>query len=533
MYRPDLTTGHALRMGRSPCRLIFISLVLAFSDLALVTTAGETSGVRFSYRPLLQATSRTLQLWVQSVNAQTGQVVLNGVDTRSLTEAFTCDFGDGTTSKGWFPQKHTYADTSRNYVVKVMSHYTDGSIDRAEVLVRFVGPSVHPLAVPDHLAVTIPDRSGVLASRMPGYRPSSRLTPMQAHCFDVVPREVIEYVLSLAAVIQIDLANGDVLSPDGNFGQIVLWDPALQGGGMYSLWYTTPVSFAASCDAMKGIVAYSSFFHEMGHNVTLNFPRDHHYGGKIDGNANAIYSETMAQIFQHATAYEMLNHADAYGLSEDLAYDIAENATATFTVVRDAHTRYLHRDVEDRFSSWNNPNTPHDETFDTFMTLAYKFIEHAELANEGFRVPVQRLCRFLGCFDSQWRAQFSQHQNSSFAESFRATLMVAALSYAAETDLREEFKGLSFPIDDATFEDLTGHAQSHMPRSETTFADLVSLSEYWLTDGCSPLNNWCGGTDRNGSSFVDLPDYTILAACWNEPKGPAPLTQEFEHGFSD
>ncbi|MBC8424286.1 hypothetical protein H8E07_09205 [bacterium] len=43
----------------------------------------------------------------------------------------------------------------------------------------------------------------------------------------------------------------------------------------------------------------------MGHNATLNFPAVHDYGGKIDGYVNAIYSETMAQIFQYATAYEL------------------------------------------------------------------------------------------------------------------------------------------------------------------------------------------------------------------------------------
>ena len=41
--------------------------------------------------------------------------------------------------------------------------------------------------------------------------------------------------------------------------------------------------------------------HEMGHNATLNSPADYYFGGKTDGPANAILSETIAQIFQHAT----------------------------------------------------------------------------------------------------------------------------------------------------------------------------------------------------------------------------------------
>ncbi len=501
-------------------------LALMFSCLFPGLAAGELSGVRFRYKPLLQAEPQTLRLWVQSVDALTGQVVLNGVDTRPVTKAFTWDFGDGTVETGWFPQQHFYKDISRNYIVKATSHYAHEDGASTEVLVCFTRPSVAACDIPDSVAVTIPDRDRPVVSRVPAYVAPPRLTRMPTSCFGVVPREIIEYVLSVATAIQIDLANDDVLFPEGSFEQVVLQDPTLQTGGMYSLWFTTPVSFAASCEAMNGSVAYSSFFHEIGHNVTLNFPRQYHFGGKIDGNANAIYSEAMAQIFQHATAYEMLNHADAYGLSEDIIYDIAQNATATFLVIKEAYARYVRANIEDRFSSWNDPDTPGDETLDTFMTITYKFIEHVELDDRGFRTPTQRLCRFLGFFNPQWSIRFSQYQNDASAESFRASLMVAALSYALQTDLREEFEMLGFPVDDMTFADLTNYVETGVTLPATTLADLVSLSDHWLTQACSPLNGWSSGTDRNASGRVDFHDYAILATYWSDKHEPVSVSQE-------
>ena len=493
-----------------------ILCVVTFTTaIGLGVAEGDPCSERFSYLPMLQETTGTLSVVVQSTNAQTGKVTFNGVDVTPVSRAFTWDFGDGTVVQGWFPQSHVYADKSQNYVVTVKSHYTDGGTDSDQALVRFTEPQVEKLLVPHYLAVTIPNVDTELPSRTP-YSVPARLTHLPSDCFDLVSRDTVEYVMSVATAIQMDFAGNDVVFPEETFKQMVLQDPELQGGGMYSLWFTTPVSFAASCDAMKGSVAYSSFFHEIGHNVTLNFPAEYHFGGKIDGNANAIYSETMAQIFQHATAFEMLNHADAYGLSQDLVYDIARSAEASFMVIKDAHDRYVKRDADNRYSSWNTPNTTHDETSGTFMTLAYRFIKHVELANQGFRGATRRLCQFLGLFNPQWRNQYSQHQNTPSAESFRASLMVAALSYAVKADLREEFKALSFPINDTTFDDLMEYVQSRVPLPPVTLTDVDTLLTNWLEARCSPLNNWCDGADHDGNGVVDFVDYAILVGPWSE-----------------
>lgn len=231
---------------------------------------------------------------------------------------------------------------------------------------------------------------------------------------------------------------------DGEFQQVVLRDP--NALGMYSLWFTNPVSFVSGNYGFMGTLEYSSFFHEMGHNFTLNSPANYYYGWKIDGNANAIYSETMANIFAHATAYEILNNTEKYGIDPIVALEIQNSALASFAVTRQGFENYIAKGMQ--FHSWNNPRTPEDETFDSFMTLVYMFCRHAEESNLGYRVPVQRMMRVLQKFNPDWLALYSPKSNSPQAESFRATLMVAAMSYAFNTDLREEFRNLNFPIND-------------------------------------------------------------------------------------
>jgi len=461
---------------------------------ALLLFSATVQADSFSYEPYLTI-PKTLFFIPPVVNKDTGQVTLNGGDSRRPTIPFTWDWGDGNVEDGWFPMQHVYADTGRNYAVSVTAHYGDGASDRTQTPIYFTPPTISPVRLPDKTAVTIPDMTVSLDSRMPGYVPPTGLTFMEDACFGTTPRETIEYVLTVAATIEMDLVDQDTELPQGGFQQVVLKDPSLPDGWMYSLWFTTPVCFVASCGVMNETIQYSSFFHEMGHNVTLNFPRAFRYGGRIDGCANAIYSETLAQIFQHAAAYEMVNSAAQYGLDEALAAEIGQQALMTFAVVRDSYQRYI--DNGRPFSSWNDPATPEDETFDTFMTIAYKFIEHAENAGLGFRVPTRRLCDFLAHFNEDWRAQYSQHANSSEAESFRATLFVAALSYAFGADCREEFAALNFPVDDQVYAELMervterqcggiGEIEGDLNRDcRVDFDDFCTLAANWLQDWSS------------------------------------------------
>ena len=281
----------------------------------------------FSYKPYMAGPNKTLFLLAPDVNRITGVVQLNGGDSKAAN-SFTWDWGDGEVEDSWFPNTHTYGDTRQNYIIKVTANYTDGTKeDTTKAIVYFVEPQIWPIQLPDTVAVTIASEDIDIGSHMPGYF-AADLAAMEETCFGQVSRETIEYVLTVGAVIQLDFVDGDVFLPNGTFHQIILKDPSLSGAGMYSLWFTSPVSFAASCEAMSGAIEYSSLLHEMGHNVTLNFPASYYYGGKIDGSANAIYSETMAQIFQHASLYEMINRGLLYGLSGEITTELENTATS-------------------------------------------------------------------------------------------------------------------------------------------------------------------------------------------------------------
>ena len=440
-------------------------------------------GDTFNYQRAVFGSPSTLALFSPTVNSGTGQVSLNGVDTQGPSTPFTWDWGDGTpTEDRWFPASHTYSDTSQNYIVTVTAHYNDGTSDTTETLIRFVAPSVDPQVLPTDVSVTIPDHEIVLSNhRMPSYHPPASVTYFDETTFGVTPRSTLEYVLAAAASVQTQLVGGNVYRADGVFDQVLLQDSNLSGAAMYTMWYTDPVSFAAASGAAQGAIPYSSLFHEMGHNVTLNFPEGYYYGGKIDGWANAIYSETMAQVFQHVTAYELVNRADDFGLGSDLAAEIGQSALASMWVVRDAYESYI---ASGRyFNSWNDPGTPQDETFDTFMTIAYKFFEHAENMGVGYAFPAARMMEVLALFDESLRQQYDQYHDTPAADAVRATLLTTAISHAFSTDLRQEFRDLNFPIDDAVYQQLLT-AVGNPVLQEPTSSQVVFN---WPDEGTYPI----------------------------------------------
>ncbi len=83
----------------------------------------------------------TLHVWVLSVDKPTGLVEVGGVDSAGpsgrIIGNFTWEWGDGTANRGWFPQTHVYTNTNVNYIVRVTSHYTDGTMDHEEIFVEF------------------------------------------------------------------------------------------------------------------------------------------------------------------------------------------------------------------------------------------------------------------------------------------------------------------------------------------------------------------------------------------------------------
>jgi hypothetical protein len=76
-----------------------------------------------------------------TVNKETGQVTINGIDSRRPNVPFTWDWGDGNVEDGWFPMQHVYADKERDYTVTVKAHYSDGTSARIQVPIYFTVPT--------------------------------------------------------------------------------------------------------------------------------------------------------------------------------------------------------------------------------------------------------------------------------------------------------------------------------------------------------------------------------------------------------
>ena len=424
------------------------------SILFIMAVFNQSSGQSFNFKKILFEPLSSLNVRIQTINVETGDVTVVGRDTRSPSIPFTWNWGDGLITRGLFPQDHQYVDLTKNYVLRVVSHYSASETDSVELLVRFVASNLNKISLPESKRVFIPDSMVSLSSRMPDsaygvpYGIPQSLRFFDDSFFPLLDRSDVEYILTVAATIETEFANENVFLVDSNFNQVVLRDSGF--GGMYSLWYTTPVSFGAGDYGFSGSLEWSSFFHEMGHNVTLNFPAAYYFGGKIDGSANAIYSETMAQIYQHSTGYKILNNYTHYGLDTDLFVEIKHSVLSSMKVIRRFYERYLENGKH--FASWNDPNTPDDETIYTFMTIAFKFCEHAEKNSQGYEMPLKRMMKFLENFDESWATQYSPHFDTAEADTFRATMMVAAIAYAFDQDLRQEFRELNFPVSDEIYD---------------------------------------------------------------------------------
>ncbi len=413
-----------------------------------LTILGDLSAQEiFNYKKYLFNLPSTLSINIEEVNRMTGYVRVNGYVSGGPTY-ISWEWGDGTIENGWFPMTHTYTDVTQNYILEVIANYAGGGKDTAETIIRFVPPFISPITLPDMIAVHIPDNEVVLdtmGTRL--YPPPTYLTFFDDDFFPIIPRSTIEYILSTAAKFQKDFANDSLFLPFGKFEQYMFRDPTF--GGAYSLWFTNPVSFGVGDPFMLGNIDYSSLFHEMGHNMTLNTPPSFYYGDVIGGNANAIYSESMAQIFQHATGYEIVNNYDYYGLSEDLMLEIKQQVIRTIKFVRNGYDQYILNDKP--FASWNDPSTPEDETMLTFLTIALKFCEHAENSEEGYMIPLKRMMNLLQGLCLGWAIAYDPQHNTADADTFRATLMVRALSDAFQTDLKDEFRDLNFPVSDQIY----------------------------------------------------------------------------------
>ena len=171
--------------------------------------------------------------------------------------------------------------------------------------------------------------------------------------------------------------------------------------------------------------------------------------------------------------------------------------------MRTSYEHYLSSGTN--FFSWNDPATPTDGTLDTFMTIAYKFCAHAETAGQGYAIPTRRLMRLLEVFNEELRQQYDQQHNTPAADQFRATLLVTALSYAFQSDLRAEFRELRFPVSDATYDQLMSLATPGAPLLTIALnSQLSTINVSWP----SPSTGWNLQQNTNSVSSLNWSNVT-------------------------
>ena len=420
-------------------------LIRSFACLGACVASGVGLPVRqsagFTFRPLLESSPHSLT--VQEPRVSGAVVTITGGDSRRPTTPFTFEWGDGSTSESFFPARHEYSATDRDYTVTVTAHYRPGQ-DSRSVRVRFRPPVYEFRRDPRIPArVCVASAPVELGSTMTGYKPPSNLKGFADGELSV-PRAAIEYALDVGHFLQTDFCNGDI-DLSGGDGQVVLSQPGF--GGAFSLWFTKPISMGANPSYLSSLAGISSLYHEMGHNLTLNSPARYRFGGKTDGPFNTVVSETLAQIMQHATAWEILNHPARYGLGPEIADGLTKSAEVSFGITARAYRDYVAQGCP--FTTRQIPGRQGDPTFGTFMSLAYVFVEQAE-DRRAFRAPLKRMMALLQTFNERDHRRYRVAEN----DAFRATFMVAAMSHGFGEDLRPRFRQLKFALDDAVYAEM-------------------------------------------------------------------------------
>ena len=337
-------------------RYVISLFLLAFLQTNSVWAQVET----FNYKKVLTI-NRTLSATILTINRTTGDVVFGGADGRGPTTpglTFTWVWGDGTSNNGFFPQTKKYVDVTKNYTAKVISNYFGSEKDTVEVLVDFVRARLTPIALDPKLKVFIPNQpvAGL---------PTSAI-PFPDRIFDVAARSQLEYLLHVGSTVQYDFVNENVVLYEGKFEQYMFWDSLVPGA--YALWSTKPAAIGAGDVLTKGGVDYSSLYHEMGHNYTLNSPATFFFGGKTDGRASPFFSESMAQLFQYATGYEVINNYQKYGLDEIMLVKYKANFSDGVARLRGSYQEYVKDGM--RFATWSKvPGYSYNDSKDAFLTF--------------------------------------------------------------------------------------------------------------------------------------------------------------------
>ncbi len=474
-------------MQASIIAMAALATLAAPSVLAAPNPAPAASGASCYSSLLPGSPPQTLSAYVQSINSK-GTVAVNGVDTAQPATPFQFAWGDGSTTSGFFPQTHIYANASQNYVITITATENSEATQQVSFPVFFTTPTITEQALPG-VSFQIPSQAVQFQTHYLSYQPPTDVTFFSDSSFPIYSRSDVAYILGVASSIDYNFANNNSFLVNGVFSIDMLEVTDFSGGASY--WYTTPMSAGFSSSVADPPMWYI-LFNEIGKDTTLNTPVSFPYGGNTDGNASEIYSETMGDIFSYASGCQLISNAASYGIGPDVTSDIGNSMLAGAANLRGTFNAYVAAGVP--FSSWNPYNGGPDPTLGTLTALSWKFIEHAEMQGLGYQTPVNRLMTLLQQFDASMLASYAPASNTQAAATFRSTLMVTALSYAFSEDLRSELESLNFPIDNETFnqlyEGVTGGGASLLPATAAFAAQNVgstsagrtfTLTNYLLT----------------------------------------------------
>ena len=457
------------------------------------------------YSSLLSGTPQTLSASVESTNPN-GTVEVNGGDSQQPDTPFKFAWGDSSTTSGFFPQQHVYANAGQNYGITITATENNGSTQTVSIPLFFVDPSVTPKSFPG-ISFQIPTSPVQFQSHWTGYTPPTDVTEFPNSSFPFYSRSAVTSILQALSSIDYTFVNKNTFPQNGEISIDMLEGTDYSGGVSY--WFTTPMSVGYSASTLNAPIGWYILFNEVGKDTTLNTPTSLTYGGNTDGNASEIYSETMGDVFSYSSGCQLVSDPSTYGLDPAVAVDIKNNMLSGAALLQQSYNNYAAAGAP--FSSWNPDNGTPDPTLGTISTLAWKFIEHTEMQGHGYQVPTQRMMKFLQMFNASMLASYAPTSNTEAAATFRSTLMVAALSYAFSQDLRSEFTSLNFPIDNETFEQLyemaTGGGASLSPSAyafaiqdigSTSVGQTFTLTNYLL----EPINLVASFSGANSKDFL-------------------------------
>jgi len=214
------------------------------------------------------------------------------------------------------------------------------------------------------------------------------------------------------------------------FRQAVLRDPAF--GGAYSLWFTTPVSFAASDAYFQPRPAtrscsmrWAQLLAERARSVPLRWQ---------ERRARSAISTRLWRRCSARHGVRVGQQRARYGLPAISRRNRGQRARSA-RIVRSSFDAYVSAGMP--FAAWDDQATPATSRSEPSCG-GTSVPRHAEQA-KSYLVPLSRVMRLLRTFNQQMLAQYDPYTDSVAASTFRRTLMVAALSYGFQEDLRAEF----------------------------------------------------------------------------------------------